>query len=97
MHSRFSFFFNSSSIVHSLFKEKVDNLREQLKHGGQHTVPVVQQISAQALPPRDVYVKALFDNDPTRDTGVPHRSLPFRYGDIFHVTNMVGIYQKQFL
>ncbi|KPJ11185.1 Disks large 1 tumor suppressor protein [Papilio machaon] len=33
------------------------------------------------------YNKALFDYDPVRDDGLPSRGLPFRYGDILHVTN----------
>lgn len=49
----------------------------------------------------DVFVRALFDNDPSRDTGncrivitrlftvlgVPHRALQFRYGDILRILN----------
>lgn len=31
--------------------------------------------------------RALFDYDPIRDDGLPSRGLPFRYGDILHVTN----------
>lgn len=38
-------------------------------------------------PPRELYVRALFDNEPSRDASVPHRSLSFRYGDILHVLN----------
>jgi disks large protein 1 len=29
----------------------------------------------------------LFDYDPNKDDGLPSRGLPFRYGDILHVTN----------
>lgn len=36
---------------------------------------------------RSLYVKALFDYDPNRDDGLPSRGLPFRHGDILHVTN----------
>ncbi|XP_048006890.1 disks large 1 tumor suppressor protein isoform X9 [Leguminivora glycinivorella] len=36
---------------------------------------------------RSLYVRALFDYDPIRDDGLPSRGLPFRYGDILHVTN----------
>lgn len=31
--------------------------------------------------------RALFDYDPSRDVGVPHRALSFCYGDILHITN----------
>lgn len=33
------------------------------------------------------FSRALFDYDPARDDGLPSRGLPFRYGDILHVTN----------
>ncbi|XP_077283992.1 MAGUK family member discs large 1 isoform X3 [Arctopsyche grandis] len=36
---------------------------------------------------KTLYVRALFDYDPIRDDGLPSRGLPFRYGDILHVTN----------
>lgn len=32
-------------------------------------------------------MKALFDNDPSRDSNLPSRGLPFRFGDILHVIN----------
>ena len=38
-------------------------------------------------PKRSLYVRALFDYDPTRDDGLPSRGLGFSYGDILHVTN----------
>jgi len=31
--------------------------------------------------------RALFDYDPSKDSGLPGRGLNFRYGDILHVTN----------
>lgn len=36
---------------------------------------------------RSLYVRALFDYDPNRDDGLPTRGLPFKHGDILHVTN----------
>ncbi|XP_063244259.1 disks large 1 tumor suppressor protein [Bacillus rossius redtenbacheri] len=36
---------------------------------------------------RSLYVRALFDYDPNKDDGLPSRGLPFRYGDVLHVTN----------
>lgn len=36
---------------------------------------------------RTLFVRALFDYDPARDSGLPGRGLSFRYGDILHVTN----------
>jgi len=38
-------------------------------------------------PKRSLYVRALFDYDPSRDDGLPSRGLGFYYGDILHVTN----------
>ncbi|XP_040576226.1 disks large 1 tumor suppressor protein [Lepeophtheirus salmonis] len=38
-------------------------------------------------PKRSLYVRALFDYDPSRDDGLPSRGLGFCYGDILHVTN----------
>lgn len=38
-------------------------------------------------PKRTLYVRALFDYDPSRDDGLPSRGLAFFYGDILHVTN----------
>lgn len=34
------------------------------------------------------FCRAMFDYDPAREAGVPHRALPFFYGDILHVTNV---------
>ena len=31
--------------------------------------------------------RALFDYDPSKDSGLPSKGLAFRYGDILHVTN----------
>ncbi len=38
-------------------------------------------------PKRTLYVRALFDYDPSRDDGLPSRGLAFSHGDILHVTN----------
>ena len=38
-------------------------------------------------PKRSLYVRALFDYDPSKDDGLPSRGLAFSYGDILHVTN----------
>uniref|UniRef100_A0A914XXL3 Uncharacterized protein n=1 Tax=Panagrolaimus superbus TaxID=310955 RepID=A0A914XXL3_9BILA len=70
------------------FEQKVEQLRNDMlakQAGAGGAVGVVPGvITAQR---RDVYVRALFDNDPSRDAGVPHRALPFAYGDILHVVN----------
>uniref|UniRef100_A0A1I8G1P5 Calcium/calmodulin-dependent serine protein kinase/membrane-associated guanylate kinase n=1 Tax=Macrostomum lignano TaxID=282301 RepID=A0A1I8G1P5_9PLAT len=36
---------------------------------------------------RSVYVRAEFDFDPARESGLPNRGIAFRRGDILHVTN----------
>merc|ERR1739838_391979 len=36
---------------------------------------------------RTLYVRALFDYDAQRDSGLPSKGLTFRYGDILHVIN----------
>lgn len=36
---------------------------------------------------KSLYVRALFDYDPTKDSGLPGKGLNFHYGDILHVTN----------
>ncbi len=36
---------------------------------------------------KSLYVRALFDYDPSRDEGVPSRGLQFVFGDIIHVVN----------
>ena len=38
-------------------------------------------------PKRTLYVRALFDYDPSKDDGLPSRGLAFSHGDILHVTN----------
>lgn len=36
---------------------------------------------------RSLYARALFDYDPSKDSGLPSRGLPFKFGDILHITN----------
>jgi hypothetical protein len=36
---------------------------------------------------RALYVRALFEYDPAKDSGLPGKGLTFHYGDILHVTN----------
>ncbi|VDK43237.1 unnamed protein product [Anisakis simplex] len=60
------------------FEAKIDQLRKDMMSGG---------VMAYGAPRKDLFVRALFDYDPSRDAGVPHRALAFYYGDILHVTN----------
>ncbi|VDO99405.1 unnamed protein product [Soboliphyme baturini] len=48
---------------------------------------IEQQSPGVPQPRRELYVRALFDYDPTKDSGLPSRGLAFNYGDILHVTN----------
>uniref|UniRef100_A0A1I8EJW0 Disks large 1 tumor suppressor protein n=1 Tax=Wuchereria bancrofti TaxID=6293 RepID=A0A1I8EJW0_WUCBA len=61
------------------FEAKIDQLRRDLISGGAITF---------GGPCKGLFVRAMFDFDPTREAGVPHRALPFFYGDILHVTNV---------
>jgi len=75
---------------YQLFEEKVERLRNDLIQknsaaASAATVGVPMQQTPVTRP--DVFVRALFDNDPSRDTGTPHRALQFRYGDVLHVLN----------
>ena len=36
---------------------------------------------------KSLFVRALFDYDPSKDSGLPGKGLNFHYGDILHVTN----------
>uniref|UniRef100_A0A5S6R115 Uncharacterized protein n=1 Tax=Trichuris muris TaxID=70415 RepID=A0A5S6R115_TRIMR len=57
------------------FEAKIEELRNVM----------IDQSSPQ--PRRELFVRALFDYDPTKDSGLPSRGLAFNYGDILHVTN----------
>lgn len=64
----------------SQFEAKIQDLREQMMNtGGSGSLKVNQK--------RSIYVRALFDYDPAKDSGLPSRGIAFRYGDILHVTN----------
>ncbi|VDN07847.1 unnamed protein product [Thelazia callipaeda] len=60
------------------FEAKIDQLRRDLMSGG---------VVSFGAPRKELFVRAMFDYDPAREAGVPHRALPFFYGDILHVTN----------
>ncbi|KAM7346891.1 MAGUK family member discs large 1 isoform 5-T5 [Cochliomyia hominivorax] len=64
------------------FEARIQELKQQaaLTAGGTGTLLRTTQ-------KRSLYVRALFDYDPNRDDGLPSRGLPFRHGDILHVTN----------
>lgn len=75
---------------YQLFEEKVERLRNDLiqkNSAAASAATVGVPMQAPPVQRQDVFVRALFDNDPSRDTGVPHRALQFRYGDILHILN----------
>ncbi|VDO33708.1 unnamed protein product [Haemonchus placei] len=60
------------------FEAKIERLRNDM---------IQANSTGGTLPRKDLFVKALFDYDHTREVGVPHRSISFQYGDILHVMN----------
>lgn len=65
---------------YTAFEAKVYEMREKMLQG---QAPG----SLKTTQKKTHYVRALFDYDPTKDSGLPSRGLAFRYGDILHVTN----------
>ncbi|XP_054153935.1 disks large homolog 4-like [Oppia nitens] len=61
------------------FEAKIHDLREHMMMNTTGTLRTSQK--------KSLYVRALFDYDPLRDSGLPSRGLPFRFGDILHVIN----------
>ncbi|XP_013404157.1 disks large homolog 2 isoform X4 [Lingula anatina] len=61
------------------FEAKIHEIREQMLNTSQSSLKTTQK--------RTLYVRALFDYDPSKDSGLPREGLEFRYGDILHVTN----------
>nr|CAB3238213.1 disks large homolog 2 [Phallusia mammillata] len=64
------------------FEEKIQELREQMMN-----LSVSSGGSLLTSQKKTLYVRALFDYDASRDSGLPSKGLPFRYGDILHVIN----------
>ncbi|KAL8563018.1 hypothetical protein ACOMHN_067793 [Nucella lapillus] len=61
------------------FEAKIQDLREQMMNTSTGSLRTTQK--------RTLYVRALFDYDPIKDSGLPSKGLGFHYGDILHVTN----------
>ncbi|XP_035210037.1 disks large 1 tumor suppressor protein-like [Stegodyphus dumicola] len=61
------------------FEAKIHDLREQMLNNTSGSLRTSQK--------RSLYVRALFDYDPSKDSGLPSRGLPFGFGDVLHVTN----------
>ncbi|KAF6213599.1 hypothetical protein GE061_011320 [Apolygus lucorum] len=64
------------------FEAKIHDLKQQMSQQASQQGTLLRTSQKRSL-----YVRALFDYDPARDDGLPSRGLPFRYGDILHVTN----------
>lgn len=66
---------------YSRFESKIHDFREQLMLGNTSTGTL------RTSHKKHLYVRALFDYDPSKDSGLPSRGLAFRFGDILHVVN----------
>nr|XP_033814102.1 disks large homolog 1 isoform X11 [Geotrypetes seraphini] len=68
---------------YSRFEAKIHDLREQMMNSsissGSGSLRTNQK--------RSLYVRALFDYDKTKDSGLPSQGLNFKFGDILHVIN----------
>ncbi|XP_073834125.1 MAGUK family member discs large 1 isoform X8 [Musca autumnalis] len=64
------------------FEARIQELKQQAALSAGSTGTLLRTTQKRSL-----YVRALFDYDPNRDDGLPSRGLPFRHGDILHVTN----------
>lgn len=61
------------------FENKINDMRER---------SMLSTGTLQTSQKRSLYARALFDYlDPSKDSGLPSKGLPFRFGDILHITN----------
>ncbi|XP_015253849.1 PREDICTED: disks large homolog 2-like, partial [Cyprinodon variegatus] len=65
------------------FEAKINDLREQMMN---HSLSSGSG-SLRTNQKKSLYVRALFDYDKMKDSGLPSQGLSFKYGDILHVTN----------
>ncbi|XP_076871140.1 disks large homolog 1 isoform X14 [Brachyhypopomus gauderio] len=68
---------------YSRFEAKIHDLREQMMSGSLSSGSGSLRTSQK----RTLYVRALFDYDRTKDSGLPSQGLNFGFGDILHVLN----------
>ncbi|XP_026869349.2 disks large homolog 1 isoform X7 [Electrophorus electricus] len=68
---------------YSRFEAKIHDLREQMMSGSLSSGSGSLRTSQK----RTLYVRALFDYDRTKDSGLPSQGLNFSFGDILHVLN----------
>ena len=62
------------------FQAKIDSVRDVMAQS-----PVSPGIKTTAK--KSLYVRALFDYDHTKDSGLPQPGLSFKHGDVLHVIN----------
>ena len=60
------------------FENKINDLRER---------SMLSTGTLQTSQKRSLYARALFDYDPTKDSGLPSKGLPFKFGEILHIIN----------
>uniref|UniRef100_A0A8C7KCX1 Disks large homolog 1 n=1 Tax=Oncorhynchus kisutch TaxID=8019 RepID=A0A8C7KCX1_ONCKI len=63
------------------FEAKIHDLREQMMNSS------ISSGSLRTSQKRTLYVRALFDYDRAKDSGLPSQGLNFHFGDILHVVN----------
>ncbi|XP_058257935.1 disks large homolog 1 isoform X4 [Hemibagrus wyckioides] len=68
---------------YSRFEAKIHDLREQMMNSSISSGSGSLRTSQK----RTLYIRALFDYDRTKDSGLPSQGLNFRFGDILHVLN----------
>uniref|UniRef100_A0AAY4B8E0 Discs large homolog 1-like protein n=1 Tax=Denticeps clupeoides TaxID=299321 RepID=A0AAY4B8E0_9TELE len=68
---------------YSRFEAKIHDLREQMMNSSISSGSGSLRTSQK----RTLYVRALFDYDKTKDSGLPSQGLNFKFGDILHVLN----------
>ncbi|XP_069474714.1 disks large homolog 1 isoform X25 [Ambystoma mexicanum] len=68
---------------YSRFEAKIHDLREQMMNSSISSGSGSLRTSQK----RSLYVRALFDYDKTKDSGLPSQGLNFNFGDILHVVN----------
>ncbi|XP_063080361.1 disks large homolog 1 isoform X1 [Cavia porcellus] len=68
---------------YSRFEAKIHDLREQMMNSSISSGSGSLRTSQK----RTLYVRALFDYDKTKDSGLPSQGLNFKFGDILHVIN----------
>ncbi|KAJ6651808.1 hypothetical protein lerEdw1_016469 [Lerista edwardsae] len=73
----------ANEMEYSRFEAKIHDLREQMMNSSISSGSGSLRTSQK----RSLYVRALFDYDKTKDSGLPSQGLNFRFGDILHVIN----------